>query len=203
MLITRLFGDVPRQSRSARYLRVLLTALSALGLVICARADVGLAQPSAAEAPPNAQLRDCRSRAEGTAPIKLEVESTDVKIGPLVLGNVRSTRGVGRTGKPDWPFVRKTPVLLPARARVVLAIAPEAITRAAFQHRGGWVSAIRFTACFERVRAFAYRGTVGPTTFFPFAIGLQERTACIPMDMWVEGRSAPVRRVVPLGRRSC
>jgi hypothetical protein len=127
----------------------------------------------------------------------------DLQIGPLLLGNVRSPRAVGATGQPDWPFVRKTPVLLPARARVVLAIAPEAATQAAFQHRRGWASAIRFTACFERVPAFAYRGTVGPTTFFPFAIGLQMRTACIPMELWIEGRSAPVRHLVPLGRRSC
>jgi hypothetical protein len=133
----------------------------------------------------------------------MNVASNDVRIGPLVLGNVRSATGVGATSRPDWPFVRKTPVLLPARARVVLAIAPEAMTQAAFQHRSGWSSAIRFTACFERVRAFAYRGTVGPTTFFPFAIGLQQRTACIPMELWIEGRSTPVRRVVPLGRRTC
>ena len=126
-----------------------------------------------------------------------------MRIGPLLLGNVRNAGAVGATDRADWPFVIKTPVLLPARARVVLAIAPEAVARAAFQHRGGWASAIRFTACFERVRAFAYRGTVGPTTFFPFAVRLTERAACIPMDLWVEGRSAPVRRVVPLGRRSC
>ena len=181
---------------------MLTAGLSALVLVVYAYADVGIAQPSA-EAPPDAQLRDCRSRAEGRAPIKMKVGSTDIQIGPLVLGNVRNTRGAGPTDQPDWPFATKTPVLLPAGARVVLAIAPEAVTQAAFQHRNGWVSAIRFTACFERVRAFAYRGTVGPTTFFPFGIGLRQRTACIPMDLWIEGRSSPVRRVVPLGRRSC
>jgi hypothetical protein len=185
-----------------RYIRVLLTAgFSALVLVAYAYADVGTGQPSA-EPPPDAQLRNCRSRAEGSAPIRMKVESNDIRIGPLVLGNVRSTR-IGPTDQPEWPFATKTPVLLPARARVVLAIAPEAVTRAAFQHRSGWVSAVRFTACFERVRAFAYQGTVGSTTFFPFGIGLRQRSACIPMDLWIEGRSSAVRRVVPLGRRSC
>jgi hypothetical protein len=159
--------------------------------------------PISAEAPPEAGLRSCRSRAEGRRPIELAVRSVDVRIGPLVLGNVRSTRGVGRADGPDWPWVAKAPALLPARSRVVLAIAPEATELAAFQHESGWVSAVRFTACFERVRAFAYRGTVGRTTFFPFAVGLRRRAACVPMELWIDGRASPLRRVVPIGRRSC
>jgi len=79
---------------------VLTAGLSALVLVVYAYADAGTTRPSA-EAPPDAQLRDCRSRAEGTAPIKMKVESTDMQIGPLVLGNVRNTRGVGPTDQPD------------------------------------------------------------------------------------------------------
>jgi hypothetical protein len=174
------------------------------GVLLVASADARIGtESSSSEAPPDAQLRDCRTRAEGAAPIALKVGRTDMQIGPLVLGNVRDPRGAGPTDDPDWPFWRKTPVLLPARARVVLAIAPEAVGRAAFEHRGGWASAIRFTACFERVRAYAYRGTVGPTTFFPLGIGLRQRTACIPMNLWIDGRSSPIRRVVPLGRRSC
>ena len=133
----------------------------------------------------------------------MDVKPVDVQIGPLVLGNVRSIGGVGPTGQPAWPFAKKTPVLLPARARVVLAIAPEAIGLAALQHKDGWASAVRFTACFERVRAFAYDGTVGWTTFFPFGIGLSRRSVCLPLDLWIEGRPDPIRRVVPIGRRSC
>lgn len=148
-------------------------------------------------------LRDCRSRGEGRAPITLRPTSNDVRIGPLVLGNVRGPRSGGSTGQTDWPFARKAPVLLPARSRVVLAIAPEAATRAAFQHRGGWVAAVRFTACYERVKAWSYRGTVGRWTFFPFAIATTERAACVPMELWIEGQPAPVRRLVPLGRRDC
>ena len=96
----------------------------------------------------------------------------------------------------------KAPILLPASSRVVLAVAAEATLRAAFQHRE-WVTAVRFSACFERVRAWSYRGTVGRTTFFPFAIALRQRAACIPMELWIDGRSSPVRRTVPIGRRHC
>jgi hypothetical protein len=55
----------------------------------------------------------------------------------------------------------------------------------------------------QRLKAFAYRGTVGKFTGFPFAIGLKQRSACIPMQVWVEGREVPLRRVVPVGRGSC
>jgi hypothetical protein len=133
----------------------------------------------------------------------MRVTSDDVRIGPLVLGHVRPRAAVGAADWSDWPFVAKAPVLLPAGSRVVLAIAPAATGRAAFQHRGGWVSAVRFTACFERVKAFSYRGTVGATTFFPFAVAIRQRSACIPMELWIDGRSTPLRRVVPIGRLAC
>ncbi len=74
---------------------------------------------------------------------------------------------------------------------------------AALQHRNGWVQAVRFTACFERVPAFAYRGTVGKTTFFPFGVALRARSLCLPLELWIDGRSTPIRRVVPIGRRAC
>ena len=154
-------------------------------------------------APPEAELRNCRTRAEGTAPTRMIVGPNDVRLGPLVLGNVRSLGGAGRSVDPTWPWVKKMPVLLPARARVVLAISPEAAERAAFQHRNGWAHAIRFTACYERVRAWAYAGTVGKTTFFPSAIGLRKRSLCLPLELWVDGQAQPLRRVVPIGRRSC
>ena len=51
--------------------------------------------------------------------------------------------------------------------------------------------------------AWAYAGTVGRYTGFPFAIGRVPRTACVPMEVWVEGQAAPIRRLVPFGRRSC
>ena len=181
---------------------LLAAALTPAFLVVGPVASVGASQGSA-EAPPDAGLRNCRSRGAGTAPIKMSVTRNDVRFGPVVIGSVRNRVATGATARPDWPFVTKAPLLLPARSRVVLAIAPEAATLAAFQHHGGWLSAVRFTACAERVRAFAYRGTVGRTTFFPFAIGIRERSACIPMELWIDGRQSPLRRVVPIGRRDC
>ena len=127
-----------------------------------------------------------------------------VRFGPLLFWPSIRLR---QTGPPNlaskWPYVLKVPVVLPARTKVVLAIAPAAVGRAGFQHAGGYVSAIRFEACPENVRAFAYDGTVGKLTGFPFAIGLKRRSACIPMELRVDGRAAPIRRVIPIGRRAC
>ena len=184
-----------------RHMRVLVACTLAAPLAVSASVAVG-SQVLTAEAPPDAVVRGCRSRGEAGVPIKMQVTGGDVRIGPLVIGNIRTRTAVGATDDLEWPFVAKAPILLPARSRVVLAIAPEATTRAAFQHRE-WVSAVRFTACFERVRAWSYRGTVGRTTFFPFAIAIRQRRACIPMELWIDGRSTPVRRVVPVGRRTC
>jgi hypothetical protein len=184
-----------------RHMRVLVACTLMVPLAVSASTAVG-AQGQTAEAPSDAVVRGCRSRGEAGVPIKMQVSRADVRVGPLVIGNVRARTAVGPTDDPEWPFVAKAPILLPARSRVVLSIAPEATTRAAFQHRE-WVSAVRFTACFERVRAWSYRGTVGRTTFFPFVIALRQRTACIPMELWIDGRSAPLRRVVPVGRRTC
>jgi hypothetical protein len=126
-----------------------------------------------------------------------------VRLGPLLIWpSVRFHSQ--QTTNPDWPYAVKAPVVLPARVKVVLAIAPEAVSRAAFQsHRRGYVSAVRFEACREREPAFAYHGTVGKLTGFPFAIGLTHESDCVPMEVWVDGRATPTRRVVPVGRRSC
>lgn len=181
--------------------RVVLTlVIVSLGAGI--RADAVWSQLAQA-GPPEAELRNCRSRAEGRKPIQMVVRPNDFRIGPLVLGNVRSRDGDGPTGDPEWPVGRKIPVLLPARTRVVLAIAPEARDRAELQHRNTFVQAVRFTSCFERVPAWAYNGTVGKTTFFPFGIRLREQSLCLPMELWIEGRAVPVRRLVPINRRSC
>lgn len=51
--------------------------------------------------------------------------------------------------------------------------------------------------------AWAYAGTVGRYTGFPFAIGRVPRTAYVPMEVWVDGRATPFRRVVPIGRATC
>jgi hypothetical protein len=67
------------------------------------------------------------------------------------------------------------------------------------------VSSVRFEACRENVRAYpgAYKGTVGKYTGFPNGFGLARRSMCVPMEVWVEGRDTPIRRLVPFGRRRC
>ena len=156
------------------------------------------------ERPTTWELRDCRTRGDSNSPQKAP-PSPGVRIGPLTIWP--SVRGLsGRTINATWIYAVKAPIVLPARTKVVLAIAPEAVSLAAFQsHRSGYVSAVRFEACREREPAFkgAYRGTVGKLTGFPFAIGLTQKSACIPMDVWIDGQSTPIRRIVPVGRRSC
>jgi hypothetical protein len=178
------------------------TALPVLiGVAIVFASSTGAASTSPNPAPPTEELRDCGTRGEGKSPQRLPAGG--IRIGPLVIWPSVHL-DPGPAGPGIWPFVLKAPIVLPARTQVVLAIAPEAISSAAFQsHRHGWVSAVRFHACREREPAFAYRGTVGKFTGFPFAIGLKQRSACIPMEVWIEGKTATIRRVVPVGRRSC
>lgn len=150
-------------------------------------------------------LRPCGSRGDGNKPQELP-SPVGARIGPLVIWpSIRSrVEDYGTSG--EWAFYVKAPIVLPARTRVVLAVAPEARHLAGFQAgNGAWVSSVGFEACRERVRAFpeAYRGTVGKYTGFPFGFGLARRSLCVPMEVWVDGKTAPIRRLVPFGRRTC
>lgn len=150
---------------------------------------------------PVGELRDCRTRGEGSAPARVP-SPRGVRLGPAVFWPSMLERQRGRPTPAGW-FVVKAPLVVRARARVVLAIARGALGRATFQHGGGFTSAIRFHACSERVRAWSYRGTVGRLTFFPFAIAITARAACVPVELWIDGREQPLRRLLPVGRRSC
>ena len=176
--------------------------LPALFLAVCSLAAASTAGAFTAADRPSGALRDCRTRGEGNRPQKLPTPP-GVRIGPLVLWPSIRRRPDRAPPGADWPYILKAPVVLPARSKVVLAIAPGAADRAAFQDRRGYVQAVRFEACREGVRAFAYKGTVGKFTGFPFAIGVAQRSACIPMELWIDGRETPLRRLVPIGRRSC
>jgi hypothetical protein len=109
------------------------------------------------------------------------------------------------TNASAWPYVLKAPILVRARARVTLAIASEAVgTAGMWRHGGGGVvSTVRFLACRERQLVHTYRGTVGRFTQFPFAFALMTPSACVPMDVWIDGASEPQRVVVPVGRSTC
>ena len=186
--------------RYGRLVRRRALALSVV-LVLLAVSGAASARGQAAERPAG-ELRDCGSRGEARSPQR-PAPAGGVRIGPLVLWpSIRTPQHPEPSGA-EWPYVLKAPVILPARTKAVLAIAAGAQGVAGFQHRGTYVSAIRFEACREREPAFSYAGTVGKLTGFPFAIGLKRRSACVPMQLWIDGREQPLRRVVPVGRRFC
>jgi hypothetical protein len=148
------------------------------------------------------ELRGCNTRGEGRSPQK-PPPGGGIRIGPLMLWPSLDTTA-GPTIDPRWRYVAKAPVVLRSRTKLILAVAPAAARRAAFQsNRRGYVRAVRFEACRESEPAFAYEGTVGKLTGFPFAIGLTRKSACVPLEVWVDGRAKPFRRVVAIGRRSC
>jgi hypothetical protein len=157
-----------------------------------------------ADEPPVAELRHCGTRGDSNRPQRLPPPPR-IRIGPLVIWPSVRAR-VGPYYREPWAYYVKAPVILPARTKVVLAVSQNATALAAFQsRRGGFVSAVRFEACREREPAFpgSYRGTVGKYTGFPFGFVLARRSACVPLEVWIDGRLEPIRRLVPFGRRSC
>jgi hypothetical protein len=180
--------------------RPALAALVAL-LALTAVATAGLRQgPPLPEA-----SRLCGSRGDGSKPQELP-SPVGARIGSLVIWPSIRNR-VEKYGTSDgWAFYVKAPIVLPARSKVTLAVAPEATHLVGFQAAGGkWVSAIRFEACRENIRAFpgAYNGTVGRYTGFPFGFGLARRSMCVPLEVWPVGKATPIRRLVPFGRIAC
>jgi hypothetical protein len=156
-------------------------------------------------APTPEASRPCSSRGDSSKPQELP-SPVGARIGPLVIWPSIQSRVQAASTTGEWAFYVKAPIVLPARAKVTLAVAPEAAHLIGFQASGGtWVSSVRFEACRSNVRAYprAYKGTVGRYTGFPFGFGLARRSLCIPLEVWVEGRSTPIRRLVPFGRRTC
>ena len=146
-------------------------------------------------------VRSCSTRGDSNRPAKPPATG-GVRIGPLIIWP--SVRRIGPTTDALWPYGTKAPVMLPARVRATLSIAPEAIgTAGLWRMRGGYVSTVRFLACREREPSRGYRGTVGKFTQFPFSFALKQPSACVPMDVWVDGEATPHRVVVPVGRATC
>ena len=177
-----------------------------LGVLAAATCAVAATGAAAAEAPPADAVRGCGSRGDSNRPQRLP-SPPGVRIGPLVIWPSVRTR-VEPTGGTPWRFYAKAPIVLPARTKVVLAVPAEAVGAVELQSGrppDTWVTSVRFEACAESVRAFpgAYRGTVGRYTGFPFGFRLARRAVCIPLEVWVDGREAPFRRLVPFGRRAC
>lgn len=154
-------------------------------------------------APPTADdLRTCATRGDSGRPAKPPA-------GAIIVGPLMIWPSVRRPAPPAnvtaWPYVWKAPILVRARARVTLMIAPEAAwTAGLWSHRNGhYVTTVRFLACRERQAVRAYRGTVGKFTQFPFAFALTTPSACVPIDVWVDGSDGSRRIVLPVGRAAC
>jgi hypothetical protein len=178
-----------------------MTRMLALAVALLVVATV-VATAGVRGAPTPEASRPCGSRGEGNKPQALP-SPVGARVGPVAIWpSIRRTEEYGANG---WAFYTKAPIVLPARTRVVLAVAPEARHLAGFQSGTalGWVSSVGFEACRERTPSFAYDGTVGKYTGFPFAFGLARRSLCVPMEVWLDGSDTPIRRLVPFGRRSC
>ena len=179
-----------------------MTRMLALSGVLLSVAAVVATAGVREVAPTPESSRPCGSRGEGNKPQALP-SPLGVRVGPVVIWpSIRRTQDYGANG---WAFYTKAPIVLPAGTKVVLAVAPEAKHLAGFQSGTalGWVSSVRFEACRERTPSFAYDGTVGKYTGFPFAFGLARRSLCVPLEVWLDGSDTPIRKMVPFGRRSC
>jgi hypothetical protein len=180
-----------------------MVARSALSLLVAVAALEATSSAAVAEPPPPEAVRGCGSRGDSSRPQRVPVPA-GARLGPLVIWPSIRTRVEGSGG--EWAYYVKAPVIVAARTKVTLAVAPEAAHLVGFQSRGSsWVSSVRFDACHENVRAFpgSYDGTVGRFTGFPFGFGLARRSMCVPLEAWVEGRTTPIRRLVPFGRKTC
>lgn len=176
-------------------------AVACAAAVAAGAAATATALPRAGGPVPN-DVRTCSTRGDSNRPAKPPATGA-VRIGPLIIWpSVRHE--LGPTTDKSWPYGTKAPVMLPARVRATLSIAPEAVgTAGLWRMRGGYVSTVRFLACREREPSHGYRGTVGKFTQFPFSFALKVPSACVPMDVWVDGEANPYRVVVPVGRATC
>ncbi len=171
--------------------------------VICAAGLAAATRAALADTKPTPDdLRSCNTRGDSSRPAKPPAGA--ITVGPLMIWPSVRQPAPPANGTA-WPYVWKAPILVHARAQVTLAIAPEAVEKAGlWRHSdGNYVSAVRFLACRERQPVRTYRGTVGKFTQFPFAVGLTTPSACVPMDVWVDGTDGPQRVVVPVGKKTC
>ena len=109
---------------------------------------------------------------------------------------------------PGWPYGLKLPVRLRAGVTAVLTILGATTKVVEFQSHDSQlgeieVPAVRFEACAHNTPAFAYKGTVGAWTDFPFGILLKQRSACVPVELSIVGRAVSPRTVLSIGRRRC
>jgi hypothetical protein len=156
--------------------------------------------------------RPCDSRAEqASGPVRPFVAAGDLRIGPVAffgLKRLANPRDFALTGEAvDGRVFVKTPVKVRARRVVTISIARSdragaGLTFADDAPLRTGVPAVRFTACREDERAFAYDGAVGPLTVFAGGFSVAG-ARCVTLSVRVRGRRAPYVREVPFGVRRC
>jgi hypothetical protein len=186
-----------------------LSAVLALGAAVAVPASV-LAHVSDTRPLPEL-TRSCNSRIESGQPRRQLVQPGDVGLGPIAFRRLarlgRDRRNLHRQANA---WVLKSPVLVLSDRTVVVAVADRARGSASlFLDRGAYppsvadgVAAVELHACARSVRARTHAGRLGVATEFGAAF-LVDRPMCVPLEVWLEGRAVPWRRLVPVGVRAC
>lgn len=175
-----------------------------MALIAAAAATTTAGALTRSGSPSPGDVRTCSTRGDSSRPAKPPAKEA-ARVGPFTVWGMGVNR-VGPTGNATWPYAAKMGVVLPARVRAVLSIAPESVAAAGLWKMhggGGYVSAVRYQACRERQPARTYRGTVGRFTMFPSGIALKTPSACITVEAWVDGETAPHRATIGVGRSDC
>jgi hypothetical protein len=172
---------------------------------------IALAWRADASSPPPAPVRSCDTRVEGGAPAAQFARPTDVVAGPIAFTGLArvADRGAFRRLRTRGVYVVKAAARVRAN-RVVTLVVPSAYrARASLSYAGSrlrsvadGVPAVRFEACASNEPAFSYRGTVGPWTGFNGGF-LVSRSLCLPIEVWVDGRRAPIRKLISFGKGRC
>jgi hypothetical protein len=148
---------------------------------------------------------------EGGAPPARFARPGDVVVGPIAFtGLARAADPAAfRRLRAHGVYIVKAGARVRAN-RVVTLVVPSAYrARASLAYTGSRVRrvaegepAVRFEACPSNEPAFSYRGTVGPWTGFNGGF-LVSRPICLPVQVWVEGRTAPTRKLLSFGKGRC
>jgi hypothetical protein len=189
--------------------RAVIVALT--GFCVITLALIAAAGRSHASSSPPALVRSCDTRVEGGAPPTRFAGPTDVVAGPIAFTGLARVADPGafRRSRMHGVYVVKAAARVRAGQVVTLVVPPGYRTRASLSYSrsrlrsvSDGVSAVRFEACPSNEPAFSYRGTVGAWTGFNGGF-LVSRPLCLPVEVWVEGRQTPLRKLLSFGKGRC
>lgn len=185
-------------------------ATLATGATIVLAALVLIGSGGRADAAPTQEAEavlGCDQRNQSRTPRRSLATGSDIRIGVVAfhrLGYFARTRT--NFLKNGNVYVLKTPLFVAAGRTVTVSVAPGARGRAAlFYRRGAFPQELaaadastKFVACARHFRA----GSVGVATEFGGGF-VVTRPGCVPLEVWVDGASSPLRRRVPVGVSRC